>query len=118
VNPGNQLVSLVFECEELVSNGFVEPGPLETVLIDSAIAESLTPIGSVAEPVDVLWLFLESESDQRIGGPVARKNPPDSASVCVEVPLPWRIEGFLVDLQGAAVPEVFLYGSNGLDRHD
>lgn len=63
-------------------------------------------------------LFLEGESDQRICGPVARQDPPDRASIGVEVPLTRRIERFPVNLQGAAVAEILLYRTNGFDRHD
>ena len=72
VDSGNQLIPPIPKGKELVCYRLVKAGPVETALVDSTITEAFTPVRSIAEPVDVLCLFLEGESDQCICGPVPR----------------------------------------------
>ena len=114
MNSGNQLVTAVSEGKELVRHRLVEAGPVEAAV---GVAETLMPVGSVAEPVDVLRRFLEREADQGIRVPVAGQDAPYRASIGIEVPLARRIEGFPVDLQRTAIAEILLYRADGFDRH-
>jgi len=81
VNSGNQLIAPVSEGKESVGYRLIKAGPVETAFVDGTIRETLSPVRSVAEPDDVLRLFLERKSDQRVCGPVARQDAPDCASM-------------------------------------
>ena len=80
-------------------------------------AETLAPVGVIAETFDDLGLVLEGEFDQGIGFPVAGGDFPDRGLVGVEVPLAGGADALPVHAQAATIAHVFGDHTGGLDSH-
>ena len=81
------------------------------------IAESVSPVGKVAELVDLLDLSLEREVDQTPGPKRVLRHLPDGVEVCEEVPLPLRFDWFPIHFESSPVAKILSYRADRLDCH-
>src|SRR5882672_11365712 len=79
------------EQEQLVGHGLVKLCPPKAPFIWRGRAETLSPVGRIAEAIDVLGLSVEGKRNQPLTHPILGKNAPYGSPVRVEIPFSNRL---------------------------